>query len=1071
MKKTLRLRSLIALLGTVAPLWMCHAQTTFFSDNFSNGSTTNGVSTPGGTATASFTSYDIASTKNTIGYTFIQPNDLRLMLSTNTSSGFLEAQALFTTNPVELNVTGDYIDIAIVFTNTMGTVLGPSASTSSALWLGLFNSSSAPGTANVPPVSGGALANSGLTTTSGSPYAAGNCAAWQGYIGQLLAGTSSKFITRPLQNSTLTDSANQELLGNDAGSGCFDNPAGTAIPNTGGSTAPASTAILTNVPYTVDMRITLSGLTVETISNALYQGNSTAGTLVWSQVTTNASTSSSTFLASAFDGMSIALRASGSSPASVNPEMDISSILVTGQSTIPTGPPTITQEPVPTLVTTNGSCAFFVTAIGDNVTYQWYRNVGTKLSNTGNISGATSSTLVISPAGAADQFTGALNGYYCLVSGAGNFSIDTTTNTLSLINSTNVIWTDAQTPNDNWDIDTTVNWQDTNNNSSVFNFGDPVIINDVGGGGNIDLVASYTSPSSIVAANDVSYTIQGSGSIAGPTAFDYIGPGRLTFDNVNTYTGGTLISNATAYVLLETYGGLSTGPITLGLAGGQMEVVPAGTTSSGIEGNLVVADDFKILADADSTFAVVLLGNLSGTSGKTLTFSPGPSNADTNQIRIRAFGNNTVDNANLALTDPNILFASYQSSGSQIYNGIISGPGGFMQKGTLSYLNGLNTFSGGVFPAQGAIGLGVSSTGPAGAPTAGAAGTGPILLQPDSTTSTTANGFIFADTNNNITIGNPIQYQSGTNNLTLDIGGTNKLTLTGPFTFYGNDHSSMASFPTRSLEVTNTALTLLNGVISDGGSNYAFNLTGSGITLFNNTEAWGGTTTNSGGAMLVNGQVGPGAVVVQTNAVLGGTGTITGPVTIQGGGTLTAGTQTTPGVQGIGTLAINNSLTFQGGGTSVVLVNQTAGTQDLITGVTTANYNGTLAATNLSGSLSAGNTFTVFSAAAHTGNFTNILGSPGAGLAWSFNPTNGVLSVVTGVAINPTNITFSVSGGNLNLSWPANHLGWLLQVQTNTVAKGLSTNWVTVPNSGTVDSVSVPIVSANGTVFYRLAYP
>lgn len=1072
MKKAPHFRLLFALLGTVAPLWLSHAQTTFFTDNFSNGSTTNEASIPGGTPTASFTSYDIASTKNAISDSFIQPNDLRLSLAAATSSGFFEAQALFTTNPVELNVNGDYIDIAIVFTNTMGTVLGPSASTTSALWLGLFNSSSAPGTANVPPVSGGALANAGLTTTSGSSYATGNCADWQGYVGQLLANANSKIITRPLQNQTLTDSANQDLLGNNAGSGCFDNPAGTAIPNTGGTTAPASTAILTNVAYTIDMRITLTGPTVETISNALYQGNSTAGTLVWSQITTNASGSTSTFLASAFDGLAIGLRASGSTPSTVNPEMDISSILITGQSTIPTGPPTIIQEPVPTQVTTNGSCAFFVNAVGDNVMYQWYRNNGTKLSTSGNISGATSSQLVISPAGTADQFTGTSDGYYCIVSGAGNFSTNTVTNTLTLITSTNLIWTDAQTPNDNWDIDATVNWQDTNGNPSVFNFGDPVVINDVGGGGNIDLVAPYTSPSSItVSTVGSSYSIEGSGSIAGPTALDYIGSGRLTFDNANTYTGGTLISNANAYVLLETYAGLGAGPITMGLAGGQMEIVPAGTDNSGIAGGIVVADNFTILADADSTFAVVLLGDLSGTSGKTLTFSPGPSNPDTNQIRIRAFGANTVYNANLNLSDPNILFASYQSSGSQIYNGIISGPGGFMQKGTISYLNGLNTYSGGMFPAQGAIGLGASSTGPAGAPTAGPAGTGPILLQPDSTTSSVANGFIFADTNNNITIGNPIQYQSGTNNLTLDIGGTNKLTLTGPFTLYGNDHSPMTDFPTRSLEVTNTALTILNGVISDGGSNYAFNLTGSGITLFNATEAWGGPTTNSGGTMLVNGQVGPGAVVVQTNAVLGGTGTITGPVTIQLGGTLTAGTQTTPGVQGIGTLAINNTLTFQGGSKSLVLVNETAGTQDLITGVTTANYNGTLAATNLSGTLSAGNSFTVFSAAAHSGNFTNIVGSPGPGLSWSFNPTNGVLSVITAVATNPTNITFSVSGGNLNLSWPADHLGWALQVQTNTVSKGISTNWVTVPNSTTVNSMSFPIVPANGTVFYRLMYP
>ncbi|HEV2318878.1 MAG TPA: hypothetical protein VGV18_03965, partial [Verrucomicrobiae bacterium] len=95
---------------------------------------------------------------------------------------------------------------------------------------------------------------------------------------------------------------------------------------------------------------------------------------------------------------------------------------------------------------------------------------------------------------------------------------------------------------------------------------------------------------------------------------------------------------------------------------------------------------------------------------------------------------------------------------------------------------------------------------------------------------------------------------------------------------------------------------------------------------------------------------------------------------------------------------------------------------------------------------------------------------PGFGLSWNFNAANGVLSVVS-IATNPTNITFSVSGGNLNLSWPSDHLGWRLQVQTNSVAKGLSTNWVTVPNSSSVDSTNFPIVPSNGTVFYRLIYP
>lgn len=71
---------------------------------------------------------------------------------------------------------------------------------------------------------------------------------------------------------------------------------------------------------------------------------------------------------------------------------------------------------------------------------------------------------------------------------------------------------------------------------------------------------------------------------------------------------------------------------------------------------------------------------------------------------------------------------------------------------------------------------------------------------------------------------------------------------------------------------------------------------------------------------------------------------------------------------------------------------------------------------------------------------------------------------------NPTNIIVSANGGNINLSWPADHTGWQLQVQTNSLSAGLRSNWVNVPNSTTEDSIAFPINLTNGTVFYRLAY-
>lgn len=72
----------------------------------------------------------------------------------------------------------------------------------------------------------------------------------------------------------------------------------------------------------------------------------------------------------------------------------------------------------------------------------------------------------------------------------------------------------------------------------------------------------------------------------------------------------------------------------------------------------------------------------------------------------------------------------------------------------------------------------------------------------------------------------------------------------------------------------------------------------------------------------------------------------------------------------------------------------------------------------------------------------------------------------------PTNILYGpVNAGQLPLSWPQDHQGWQLQIQTNNLSVGLSTNWVTVPNSTNVTTVNIPINPNNGSVFLRLAYP
>src|SRR5450756_1851932 len=65
-------------------------------------------------------------------------------------------------------------------------------------------------------------------------------------------------------------------------------------------------------------------------------------------------------------------------------------------------------------------------------------------------------------------------------------------------------------------------------------------------------------------------------------------------------------------------------------------------------------------------------------------------------------------------------------------------------------------------------------------------------------------------------------------------------------------------------------------------------------------------------------------------------------------------------------------------------------------------------------------------------------------------------------ATNPTNITMQVTSGSLTLSWPSDHMGWRLQVQTNDLTLGFSTNWWDVAGSTTTNQMVIPMNTVDG---------
>ena len=989
--------------------------TNFFTDTFSSGSTlTNPApANPAPYPTATATAYQLLSSKSWVGAS-LAANDLKFGIAA-TTSGSTEAQALFSTNPVALTANGDYIQLTVTFTNTSGLL-----TQSSSLGFGLYNSGAVNG--QVKPVTNGLNSTAVSTLATAVTGAAQN---WQGYVGQIAFNAGShRIMTRAAQ--TGAGNNNQEAVTSGSGSSSYANPAAATV----GATTASTLTLAAGATYTEVLIITLltNDFNSLAITNTLYAGTGTGGIVLtnFGGIATNA-----TFLTSGFDSLAIGWRATANTAATT---MEISSIKVDGVATPVATPPVITTQPVPVTVATGGSCIYNVVATGVNLTYQWHRH-GTNLLNGGNISGVTSSTLILNNASAADVATSA-NGYYVTVSGAGGFSVNSTTNALTLGTAKNLVWAGAGST---WDLNTSSNFLDPVNPAS-FNYGDAVTFNDVGAANSaVTLTGSFLSASSVTIDGSTVYNFSGTGSFAGTGSLIYKGSGFTSINNPNTYSGGTIISNASAYLDLKNVNGLGTGPLTLAMAGGKIEVEPTASASTGFGGNVIVNDDFTIQFDGTGQFAGVFLGDISGTASKVLTLTPKSPYA-AGQIRFRAYGTNTVCNSDIVLAGNTsdqaqyygTTFAYYGGSGSQTYNGVISGDGGIITRGNGNmYLNGANTYAGGTTLTSGALGVGNGN----------ALGAGPLNLAPENG-GTTGSGTIFASGGAR-TIVNTLQYPSGTNNSTLIIGGTNNITFTSLTNLAGVDGSGTSN---RTFTVNNTGATTFSAAIGDGGLTIGLVKNGTNTLYLNGANTYSGLTTVSAGTLAGSGSI-AGNVLVTTNASIGG-----------------------GAAASIGSLAITGNLTFTNGG-GFFRVNRAGFASDLVSvgGVLTNTGNGKITVTNLGTTLQVGDTFTLFNKAVSNAAAMTVTGG---GAVWTNKlAINGTIQVIPGVNTNPTNITFSVSGNVVTLSWPADHTGWRLQAQTNLLTKGLGTNWAEIPGAASVNTTNFTVNPANGSVFYRLVYP
>ena len=263
---------------------------------------------------------------------------------------------------------------------------------------------------------------------------------------------------------------------------------------------------------------------------------------------------------------------------------------------------------------------------------------------------------------------------------------------------------------------------------------------------------------------------------------------------------------------------------------------------------------------------------------------------------------------------------------------------------------------------------------------------------------------------------------------------------------------------------------------------------GAGTLTLTNANTYSGPTIIGAGRLALSGAgaIANSAVITISNSatfdvsdasgytlgpaqVLQGVGTVNGAVTVNG--------TITPGLGAIGTLTLNNSPTFNG--MTLMKINRNNGSfaNDQVKLPSSALiFGGTLTVTNLGTALQAGDAFQLFGAPGYGGSFavTN-LPPLNSGLAWSNSVSvNGRIAVITLVSSVPTNLVWSVSGTNLTLSWPADHTGWRLLMQTNNLNLGVSVNtndWTTVANSAATNQLNLRLDPSQPGGFFRLIYP
>ena len=326
-------------------------------------------------------------------------------------------------------------------------------------------------------------------------------------------------------------------------------------------------------------------------------------------------------------------------------------------------------------------------------------------------------------------------------------------------------------------------------------------------------------------------TVAGTGFTAaqlqGTGTMTKTGTGAMTLRNSQVFEGPIVVAAGT----LQMSGASAFGTATAGT-----------TIQSGAALNLngQSMTDVEPITLSGTGLAAAPVGVLTN-SGTAVSAWSGPVTlgAGGATIGVTNSGNLTLNATATMATEGNTLTVSSSGTGRVFIDGVISGTGAVVINiaSIGDYVpRAAHTYSGGTSLVAGRTAVDFDSAGPAGAPTAGAFGTGALTIGTVEMRSSTTGSR---------TVGNPLAL---TGEPTFFTSTTEKsLIFTGPVMLSGGSRTLTSMV---GMTVAGTAV-FFNGDIGDGGGGFGLTKAGAGNITFNGTNTYGGNTAIDAGVLSI----------------------------------------------------------------------------------------------------------------------------------------------------------------------------------------------------------------------------